>query len=169
MNNNQSGFYILKIFTYILGIFQAALYTPIVLSIALFVVIIPRLFQGDLNNPLFRFLPNGHYTTTDILVIYGKYAFGLSLVIAFAEMMWKKRFTISIKKKIVLFGLLLLVGYSLTFIFFVTKTKLTIGDTLIVLVPSFILSFFAVCLSTLVSKFINFLNQIFANPTNLRS
>ncbi len=167
MNENKLSFFILKIFSYALGIFQAVLYTPIVLSISLFIIIIPMLFQSEYINSLFSFFPNGNYTTTNILTLYGKYAFGLSLLIALAETVFRKRVVIEAKKKIILLGLSLLVGYCLTFIFFITKTELTTGNTLIVLIPFFLMSFFAAILNALFTVLTKFVNKHMDGPRDL--
>lgn len=152
-----------KVIVFFFGLLQAVFYTPVVLSFALFIILIPMLFQSGLTNPLFYFLPSGQYEGADILALYGKYAFGLSLLISFAEIVSKKHFTVSIKKKAMLLCLLLLLGYGFVFIFFISKTSLGAGNVLIVLVPAFILNVFAVLLNTLLSAFINFIDRTFVN------
>ena|SRR3989338_8006770 len=158
--NNRIGFIAYKVFIYTLGVFQAILYTPVVLSGVLFIVIIPLLFQNGFTNPLLKFFPNGNYETHEILVVYGKYAFGLSLVIAFTEMIFKKRFSISIKKKIVWLVLLLLAGYGLVLTFFLTKTEVGTFGILAVLIPFFIFSILAVYVSALLGALISYLSRI---------
>ncbi|MCX6791047.1 MAG: hypothetical protein NTV62_02535 [Candidatus Gribaldobacteria bacterium] len=163
IDNDILGFYVLKVFVYLLGIFQAALYTPIVLSFVLFIVIIPMLFQGDLATPLFSLLFGGGaymVNENDVMAMYGKYAFGFSLIVAFTEIIFKKRLAINLKKKVLGLGLLLLIGYIFTFFFFITKSKFSLGETLLFLIPFFIFSLLAVLLSSLLSKLIRFLNNI---------
>jgi len=159
-NNNWSSVYAFKIFIYILGIFRAIIYTPVVLSFIFFIVFIPTLFQSDFANPLFRLVGDGHYTTADILSIYGKYAFAFSLLISLAEIILQKRLTISVKKKMLLVIILLLAGYCFILIFFIVKTELNIASILPFLILAFTFSFFAVLLNALLEMLINLLNQI---------
>lgn len=168
MNDDKKvGLFALKFFIYILGIFQAALYTPVILSGILFVAIISVFFKNGLISPLLIFFHNGYYKSADIMAIYGGYAFGASLTVTFVEMVTRKQFKISIRKKAVLLGTLLLIGYSFVFVFFI-KVGLSVGEIAIILVPLFILSVLSVFLRMCLEFLTNFLNKILVTHKNNR-
>ena len=75
-------------------------------------------------------------------------------------MIFKKRFSISIKKKIVWLVLLLLAGYGLVLTFFLTKTEVGTFGILAVLIPFFIFSILAVYVSALLGALISYLSRI---------
>jgi|GEM_PF-3456242 len=155
----------LKVFIYILQILKAALRIPIVLSFALFIAVMPMFFQGNFTNPLFRFLPEGSYTTADILFFYGKLAFGFSLILTFAGLLFKQHRRINTQKKAIWLGLFVFMGYCLVLIFLVVKAEMRIWNTIIALTPFLTFSLLAIFLNTLLSVLINFLDKaITAEP-----
>lgn len=158
MNDNQTFRIIaMRVFIFIVGIFQAALYTPFVISLAFFIIFIPVLFQHNLTNPLLSLFPQGEYNTARLLAVYGKYAFVVSLTISFGEMLLKKRFNISLRKKLAFASIVLVIGYGLAWASMTYKFGAPKGWTALVML---LLSLFALAgislvgLLTAVTKFL---------------
>ena len=161
MRNGELKVYKVKIvsivYGFILMFFIAGWYIPIVASFALFITI-PIIIFGD-SFGLLRFIPDGYYTETDLLVFFGKIAFGFSVVISLAEAVFKRRFIISAKTKIKWLGSLLFVGYSMVFVLLAFKTELTLGEALFFAGLFFIASFVATIVVSLFSAYSNFLGS----------
>lgn len=151
-----------KITLYFFSIIQGILYTPVILSFAFFIIAIPILIQGNNTNTLLRLLPSGNFTDADIITIYGKFAFGASLIIAIAETVFRKQFKISVKKKTLFAGLFLLLGYAAIAGLLIYKANIQTGTALTISLALFIfsaLSLFASALLTILTNFISKLSK----------
>ena len=113
----------LKLFIFVLSIFNNAIFfAPILLS-ACFIMFSFIIFFQDksiLESIFFvNFFKNGTYTERDIIVAYSKYAFFTSLAVTFIEVILNKKIIISAKKRFVLLAGSFIVGYFLLLILFI--------------------------------------------------
>lgn len=152
---------IVKIYLFVLGFFNALLYTPIVFSLVFIFLAGLVLIQGNGNSEILRLIPNGSYSGNDVMKYYGIVSLVISAVISLLEIVARKKFVISAKAKILGLGIFFTVGYLILYILFVNRTDLNAGAIIGIILSLYLITISAIIANALLTKFIKWVNKAF--------
>lgn len=151
-NKNFLGIAMFKLFIFVLRFFNAIFFTPILLS-ACFIIFSFVIFLQDksplVGNFVAIFFKDGVYTEKDIVVVYSKYAFFVSLALAFIETILNKKFVLSARKRFFSLLVFFTVGYSSLFVSLVYFSGVALQTVFVLLILWSVSIFFAVIYSSM--------------------
>lgn len=137
--NPSQSITIVRWYISLLTLSRGVLYTPIIVSIALFLIYIPRLIASDGIIQQF-ILPQPPYDALSIVSGQSSWITTIGIAVSYAEYLFRQQIKLSLRKKSLIIITVISLGYVVLALLLLKKTDTPSGLVAIFIIPLYILS-----------------------------